>query len=121
MSKIKAPWTPKQVAALNAWQADAGIVHPYTCGADDCSANLVATVHGWICPLCVHPKQTYQDWAHEVSLTHTAEPFGVLGRIMTDIQYLQRSTSPEKYEQFLETICKQLNVDSNTTFPSEKT
>ena len=58
-----APWTPEQVAALNARQANNGPlgVHPYTCGAPKCRAILVATESGWICP---QPFCGYrQNWA----------------------------------------------------------
>ena len=50
---IKAPWTPEQVAALNAYQKRREF-HPYTCGNDrtdekhrDGEGMLVATEQGW--------------------------------------------------------------------------
>lgn len=67
MSDLKAPWTPKQVIALNDYQqSDEG--HPFTCanrGPGHAPTNsyrdvLVATVNGWICPFCDYT----QDWAH---------------------------------------------------------
>ncbi len=74
--QIKAPFTPEQVANLNAYQA-ARRFHPFTCGGDRKDADhvayqaqhprqdfgqLVATQQGWECPV---PGCTYtQDWAH---------------------------------------------------------
>lgn len=66
---VRAPFTPEQVDALNAYQRD-GWMHPFTCGpcrdtlGTDDGLNdrlLVATVKGWICPTCDYT----QDWAHE--------------------------------------------------------
>lgn len=68
-------WTPEQVAALEARQAD-GMQHPYTCGGDrsdalhkaqaeedgdDDTGILIPTVCGWICPACEYR----QFWSHE--------------------------------------------------------
>jgi hypothetical protein len=62
-SLIEAPFTPGQVAHLNAYQR-AGAGHPFTCGNPSCprtSADvLIATVRGWICPYC----DSTQLWAH---------------------------------------------------------
>lgn len=62
----RAPWTPEQVAALNARQRD-GSYHPFTCGGNRTDANhldgegvLVATPDGWVCPYCDYR----QNWAH---------------------------------------------------------
>ncbi len=62
---IKAPWTPEQVEALNAYQRDP-TRHPLTCGGDrtdaahlDGEGVLVATPDGWRCPFCSYR----QDWA----------------------------------------------------------
>ena len=54
----KAPFTPEQVANLNAYQSR-GDMHPFTCGK--CRANLRATEAGWVCdaPGCDYT----QDWA----------------------------------------------------------
>jgi hypothetical protein len=71
---IKAPWTPDQVEALNAFQHSQK-VHPFTCGNDRGDAahrayaeahgedmgQLVAHEDGWHCPVCDYR----QDWAHE--------------------------------------------------------
>jgi len=56
---VRAPFTPGQVASLNAYQA-AGQFHPYTCGGADCRGALIAAEGGWHCPACDHT----QDWAH---------------------------------------------------------
>lgn len=65
---LRAPWTPDQVAALNAYQH--GRFHPFTCcsavNPDNCrdkfgfDAALVATENGWVCETCDYT----QDWAH---------------------------------------------------------
>lgn len=75
MTKLCAPWTVEQVAALNRWQ-NTGHVHPFTCGNDRMDAahvtyqaghpdqdfgQLVASIHGWFCPVCSYR----QDWAHD--------------------------------------------------------
>ena len=57
--KIRPPWTPEQVAALNEFQRRGGM-HPFTCV---CNSNkiLLATGKGWLCPSgCGYT----QDWAH---------------------------------------------------------
>ena len=66
MSKITPPWSPEQVAALNAWQAN-GRVHPFTCGNRDTpehdkdGGQLIADKTGWRCPVCGYR----QYWAHD--------------------------------------------------------
>lgn len=74
MNSIKPPWTPEQVAALNAHQ-HAGEFHPYTCGNRNDEAHhlyaaeqghgdhgiLLATTDGWMCPVCDYR----QCWAWE--------------------------------------------------------
>jgi hypothetical protein len=58
----KAPWTPEQVHALNAFQTRGGM-HPFTCGDDRHGVVkiLVATEQGWRCP---DEECNYrQDWA----------------------------------------------------------
>jgi len=64
---IQAPFTPGQVAALNAYQGGAG--HPFTCGNDNCRGRargrggrlaLIAGADGWHCAACDYT----QDWAH---------------------------------------------------------
>lgn len=60
---VRAPWTPKQVEALNAYQAGETDGHPYTCPMHSCGhVLLVATPDGWRCrePICDYR----QDWAH---------------------------------------------------------
>ena len=76
--KIEAPWTPEQVAGLNAYQ-DCGWVHPFTCAEDTCRSVLHAIEAGWVCmdPTCpTHPSEetamgvavdfpcVQQRWAH---------------------------------------------------------
>lgn len=66
MEKIFAPWTPEQVAALNAFQKR-GQFHPFTCGNayghEYYSPTLIALEDGWHCPA---PFCGYrQNWAHE--------------------------------------------------------
>lgn len=56
---MNTPWTPEQVAALNASQARTDR-HPYTCGNDSRHRVLVATENGWVCPDCDYT----QGWAH---------------------------------------------------------
>lgn len=74
MSRIKAPFTPEQIEALNRYQTDARY-HAFTCGRNRTDAAhrayaeardqsdygiLVATRDGWECPVCGYT----QDWAH---------------------------------------------------------
>lgn len=68
-------WTPEQVQTLNERQQGRG--HPYTCGGDrgspahlayaeeNCedAGQLIATVRGWICPVCDYR----QFWAHGIA------------------------------------------------------
>lgn len=62
---IVAPWTRKQVAALNEFQ-QSGLMHPFTCGQRDEHPHnaglLVATRAGWRCP--AYGCRYEQDWAH---------------------------------------------------------
>jgi hypothetical protein len=61
---MKAPFTPKQVEALNRWQ-QRGDVHPFTCpgdrGALCIDRELNATPEGWVCQCGAYT----QDWAHD--------------------------------------------------------
>jgi hypothetical protein len=59
---IKAPWTAEQVASLNCYQ-QSRVMHPFTCGAEGCRHDLVATAGGWTCPDSGCPYA--QDWAHD--------------------------------------------------------
>jgi len=77
--QITAPWTPEEVAKLNAWQA-CGWVHEFTCPnrgdenhKDD--IGLTATVHGWICPHCDYT----QNWAHDFMFDGAPAPPDILG------------------------------------------
>lgn len=79
---IKAPWTPEQVAALNAYQA-LGFVHEFTCledhGPD--SRVLVAATDGWICPSCDYT----QDWAHDAMADIERHPPNPMQRLFGKI------------------------------------
>lgn len=82
--KVSTPWTAKQVAALNRWQA-AGTVHPFTCGNDRSdeahtryadamhidNGQLVATADGWRCPACNNYRQ---NWAHDFMFEDPPKP-----------------------------------------------
>ena len=74
---VKTPWTEEQVKALNEYQNN-GWMHPYTCGNNRSDkkhkayqekhggdfGQLVATVDGWVCPVCGYK----QDWFNSFSL-----------------------------------------------------
>lgn len=70
-TRIDSPFAPEQVVALNSYQRS-GVGHPFTCGdrkyhpADEIDKGcLVATVHGWICPVCWDGTlEDMQNWAH---------------------------------------------------------
>lgn len=66
---IKAPWTPAQVDALNAYQA-LGYVHPFTCAM--CNGRVMrATEFGWVCPVnCGYA----QNWCHEWMADRSQHP-----------------------------------------------
>lgn len=57
--KIKAPFTPEQVAMLKRWQCNS-TAHPFTCGKCHETSNLIPTEAGWVCDYCDYT----QDWAH---------------------------------------------------------
>lgn len=61
-----APFTPRQVEELTAWQMGTlpNPIHPYTCRNDSGHHLLVPTTSawGWICPDCDYT----QAWAHAV-------------------------------------------------------
>jgi hypothetical protein len=62
MDEIRAPWTPRQVLALNRFQQD-GRYHPFTCGNPHPVAQVLwALADGWYCPdiRCGYR----QNWAH---------------------------------------------------------
>jgi len=63
---IDAPWTPEQVAALQAGQ-EGGRFHPYTC-SNGCGP-LTATTEGWVCSGCDYR----QTWAHSFSVQPSEE------------------------------------------------
>ena len=64
--KVTAPFTPDQVASLNAYQ-QSETFHPFTCGRDECreanpDASLAPAEDGWHCT--VRGCRYRQDWAH---------------------------------------------------------
>jgi len=63
--KVEAPFTPDQVASLNAYQV-AGIMHPFTCGGGQARGHsgirLIAAEDGWHCASDTCDYR--QDWAH---------------------------------------------------------
>lgn len=59
-SKSYAPWTPEEVANLNAWQT-AGFVHPFTWGDAEKQVDLIATPDGWVAE---EGGPVVQNWAH---------------------------------------------------------
>lgn len=62
LDKIHAPFTTDQVASLNAYQL-AGVMHPFTCGADGCHGiRLIAVEDGWCCASQVCDYR--QGWAY---------------------------------------------------------
>lgn len=65
MNKVEAPFTPDQVASLNAYQV-AGIMHPFTCGGGQARGHngirLIAAEDGWHCASDTCDYR--QDWAH---------------------------------------------------------
>lgn len=70
---LKAPWTPEQVEALNAYQ-QLGYVHEFTCPESHEDRTLLAGPNGWVCLRCGYT----QDWAHEFmadKAKHPEHPF----------------------------------------------
>lgn len=63
--RLTPPWDEATVKGLNEYQR-AGWMHPYTCGRDHGTTDLVAHPDGWHCP---HPGCDYtQQWAHTWTL-----------------------------------------------------
>ena len=62
------PWTEEQIECLNNYQ-NAGVVHPFTCGKNDCRDILVATKDCWKCPSCDY----IQNWALDFMVTWKAD------------------------------------------------
>jgi hypothetical protein len=70
------PFTPDQVASLNAYQ-ESELVHPYTCGSPDCPAlnwgdeslPMAADTGGLHCiePGCRYVQSWVHDWAADWS------------------------------------------------------
>ena len=67
---VVAPWTDKQVEALNKFQR-LGYVHEFTCPESHReSRTLVATHDGWACPSCSYR----QAWAYDYMADETRHP-----------------------------------------------
>lgn len=75
-----ASWTAEEVDNLNRFQ-NSSKWHPFTCGLwemtrktskEDCPGQLVATISGWICPIC---KRYTQNWAHKFMVDFTEEVY----------------------------------------------
>jgi hypothetical protein len=64
--RVNTPWTPAQIAGLQAWQ-DAGYVHEFTCVTNHSKGSrvLIPTREGWRCPSC-HYRQR---WAPDFAMT----------------------------------------------------
>lgn len=75
---IKAPWTPEQVDALNAYQ-QLGYVHEFTCPGHDGGGSrvLIAEADGWHCPSCDY----IQDWAHDAMADKARHPLHPMKRL----------------------------------------
>jgi hypothetical protein len=65
VDKVEAPFTPDQVASLNAYQV-AGVMHPFTCGGGHTNGcgevRLIAAEDGWRCASDTCDYR--QGWAH---------------------------------------------------------
>jgi hypothetical protein len=91
----RAPFTSEQVESLNAYQVS-GVMHPFTCGNDDCkrcefeievdsilaplvgqevgtifkatdTCVLIATENGWVCPSCDYTQTWAWKWMADFS------------------------------------------------------
>lgn len=101
--QIRAPWTPEQVAALNAFQLHGGM-HPFTCGADHPgpSPALVARPDGWHCPGTYRAPCDYrQDWAHRFMADPHAwpKPFADLRQAAAEATESETKCGPACTEQ----------------------
>lgn len=73
--KIYAPWTQKEVDALNRYQKS-GVMHPFTCSEEHGKeAVLEATIDGWICPipLCYYTQNWAFDFMLNIGLTELGD------------------------------------------------
>lgn len=93
LGRIEAPWTPTQVAALDAFQ-HRGDVHPFTCGREECRSTLVATTEGWICPIIACGYKQNWAWAFMAEFPPIPpECYGVLGDASTCVNHGGNMTS----------------------------
>ena len=66
---IRAPFSPKQVQCLNAFQRS-GVFHPFTCGNPHGGERvLIARVPGWQCP--ARDCDYRQGWAYDFMADET--------------------------------------------------
>lgn len=95
MTKIKAPWTDEQVAALNRWQGY-GFVHEFTCAAithpEGANNVLVAERVGWFCPACDYT----QGWAHDYMFKPQVNSFVIQVKTAAAAFDVLRSMPPKK-------------------------
>jgi len=76
---IYAPFTTEQVKSLNDFQ-QSGYFHPFTCGNENCRADLIATEFGWVCPACEYT----QKWAHEFMTNNEWKIHSVLSQVLKE-------------------------------------
>ena len=93
MNRIRAPFTPQQVVALNRFQTS-GELHTFTCGFSDDHPDdggiLVAVQHGWICPAtCDYELDWAWDFMAASGPIRSADDVD-LRRIIADYQRLLR-------------------------------
>jgi hypothetical protein len=95
---IRAPWTSKQVDALNRFQQHGGM-HPFTCGNDQHNVSVVLMAHrdGWHCsdPACGYR----QDWAHafmadRAGAVSSAGPAPAAANLAEDLRYVLNYSGP---------------------------
>lgn len=76
--RVRAPWSPQVVAALNEYQFGGGASHPYTCGEEHAEhVRLVAMPDGWHCP--VDTCGYRQDSAHRFAVVEGGQWAGSPG------------------------------------------
>ena len=74
------PWSDKEVLSLNDYQ-NSYVMHPFTCGEENCREVLIATTNGWICSNTDCPYT--QKWAHDWMVNDT---WRRIKEIMNDFQ-----------------------------------
>ena len=88
MTHINAPFTPDQVASINAYQVS-GMFHEFTCPREECKrtapgryTTLVASGDCLACPRCGYE----QFWAHPPMTDWSWQVRGVAARVMLEGQ-----------------------------------